>query len=223
MLGFDQGGLLTEAIQKNPHAVLLMDEIEKAHPDLFNILLQVMDHASLTDNNGKKADFRNVILIMTCNVGARDMSVKPIGFGEPSPRQPRQAVEKVFLAGIQEPPRRHHPFQCPVRRQPWEKLSTSSSPSLRNAWQAKNVALKVSDKARKHLSPKTALIPFSGPDPWGAISRPSISDVVASEILFGTLKKGGQINIHLDKDKLTFEVFCLIQLLDFTRDILFPI
>ena len=79
-LGFDQGGLLTDAINKTPHAVLVLDEIEKAHPDLFNILLQVMDHATLTDNNGKKADFRNVILIMTTNAGAREMTAEDIGF-----------------------------------------------------------------------------------------------------------------------------------------------
>ena len=81
-VGFDQGGLLTDAIRKHPYAVLLLDEIEKAHPDLFNILLQVMDHATLTDNNGRKADFRNVILIMTTNAGAREMARKAIGFGD---------------------------------------------------------------------------------------------------------------------------------------------
>src|SRR3978361_1698987 len=79
-VGFDQGGLLTDAINKTPHAVLVLDEIEKAHPDLFSILLQVMDHATLTDNNGKKADFRNVILIMTTNAGAREMTSSDIGF-----------------------------------------------------------------------------------------------------------------------------------------------
>ena len=79
-IGFDQGGLLTDAIRKQPHTVLLLDEIEKAHPDLFSILLQVMDHATLTDNNGKKADFRNVILLMTSNAGAREMNAPSIGF-----------------------------------------------------------------------------------------------------------------------------------------------
>ena len=88
-VGFDQGGLLTDAINRNPYAVLVLDEIEKAHPDLFNILLQVMDHATLTDNNGKKADFRNIILIMTTNAGAREMSGAPLGFGERSPTPAR--------------------------------------------------------------------------------------------------------------------------------------
>ncbi|RPH70221.1 AAA family ATPase, partial [bacterium] len=96
-VGFDQGGLLTDAINRNPYAVLLLDEIEKAHPDLFNILLQVMDHATLTDNNGKKADFRNIILIMTTNAGAREMSGAPLGFGARSNAgKGKEAIEKMF-------------------------------------------------------------------------------------------------------------------------------
>ena len=98
-VGFDQGGLLTDAIRKHPHSVLLLDEIEKAHPDLFNILLQVMDHATLTDNNGKKADFRNVILIMTSNAGAREMATQTIGFGEvgkDTAFKGRKAIEQIF-------------------------------------------------------------------------------------------------------------------------------
>lgn len=96
-VGFEQGGLLTDFIRKQPHCVLLLDEIEKAHPDLFNILLQVMDHAKLTDNSGREADFRNVILIMTCNVGAKELSSAPIGFGStPNKTAPRQAIEKTF-------------------------------------------------------------------------------------------------------------------------------
>ena len=96
-VGFDQGGLLTDAINRNPYAVLLLDEIEKAHPDLFNILLQVMDHAALTDNNGKKADFRNIILIMTTNAGAREMSGAPLGFGARSNAgKGKEAIEKMF-------------------------------------------------------------------------------------------------------------------------------
>ena len=96
-VGFDQGGLLTDAVRKNPHCVVLLDEIEKAHPDIFNILLQVMDHATLTDNNGREADFRNVVLIMTSNVGAKEMSATTIGFGESTPKTPsKKAIEKTF-------------------------------------------------------------------------------------------------------------------------------
>ena len=89
-VGFDQGGLLTDAIRKTPHAVLVLDEIEKAHPDVFNILLQVMDHATLTDNNGRKADFRNVILIMTTNAGAAEMARESLGFGDSDRRQRKE-------------------------------------------------------------------------------------------------------------------------------------
>ena len=96
-VGFDQGGLLTDAVRKNPHCVILLDEIEKAHPDIFNILLQVIDHATLTDNNGREADFRNVVLIMTSNVGAKEMTSSVIGFGSAMPKSPsKQALEKTF-------------------------------------------------------------------------------------------------------------------------------
>src|SRR5574340_423666 len=95
-VGFDQGGLLTDAVRKTPHAVLLLDEIEKAHPDLFNILLQVMDHATLTDNQGREANFRHVTLIMTSNVGAREMTGRAIGFAGGAKGDGRSAVERLF-------------------------------------------------------------------------------------------------------------------------------
>ena len=96
-VGFDQGGLLTDAIHQTPHAVLLLDEIEKAHPDLFNLLLQIMDHGSLTDNNGRKADFRHVTLIMTTNAGAREMAARAIGFGgRSSAERGQEAIDKLF-------------------------------------------------------------------------------------------------------------------------------
>jgi ATP-dependent Clp protease ATP-binding subunit ClpA len=96
-VGFDQGGLLTDAVRKTPHSVVVLDEIEKAHPDLFNILLQVMDHATLTDNTGRKADFRNIVLILTTNAGAREMTSTAIGFtGDHSTGSARQAIEKTF-------------------------------------------------------------------------------------------------------------------------------
>src|SRR5262245_51770391 len=99
-VGFDQGGLLTDAVRKTPYAVVVLDEIEKAHPDVFNILLQVMDHATLTDNNGRKADFRHVILILTTNAGARELSARSLGFGEVTTRnneeRGKQAIERAF-------------------------------------------------------------------------------------------------------------------------------
>ena len=111
-VGFDQGGLLTEAITKHPHSVLLLDEIEKAHPDVFNLLLQVMDHGTLTDNNGRKADFRHVIIVMTTNAGAFEMNRPSIGFTQQDTRQRRHGSDPAaVLAGIPQSSRRHHPVQ----------------------------------------------------------------------------------------------------------------
>jgi ATP-dependent Clp protease ATP-binding subunit ClpA len=202
-VGFDQGGLLTDAIQKNPHAVLLMDEIEKAHPDLFNILLQVMDHASLTDNNGKKADFRNVILIMTSNVGARGMSTKPIGFGDVSPQPPRQAVEKVFSPEFRNRLDATIPFN-PLSDITMSKIVDKFLAELQDRLREKNVTLTVSDKAREHIA-KNGFDPVFGARPLGRYIQTSISDFIASEILFGKLKKGGEIAVNLQKEKLIFE------------------
>ena len=127
-VGFDQGGLLTDAIDKHPHAVLLLDEIEKAHPDLFNILLQVMDHATLTDNNGKKADFRNVILIMTTNAGAARHGeagdrLRRAACGE---GDDKEAIKRHVHAGVPQPARRGHPLRAALRRRRSAASSTSS-------------------------------------------------------------------------------------------------
>ena len=112
-VGFDQGGLLTDAIAKTPHAVLLLDEIEKAHPDVFNVLLQVMDHGTLTDNNGKKTDFRHVVLIMTSNVGARDLAAARVGFGERGTAgDADKALQEPVQPRVPQPPRRAHRVQA---------------------------------------------------------------------------------------------------------------
>ena len=115
-VGFDQGGLLTEAITKHPHCVLLLDEIEKAHPDVFNLLLQVMDHGTLTDNNGRKADFRHVVIVMTTNAGAAEMSRASIGFvaQDNAPRR-HGGDPPAVLAGVPQPPRRDHPVRAARR------------------------------------------------------------------------------------------------------------
>jgi hypothetical protein len=142
-VGFDQGGLLTDAVSKNPHAVLLLDEIEKAHPEVFNLLLQVMDHGTLTDNNGKKADFRNIVLIMTSNVGARDLQSPRPGFHEAGAvrRRPergrRQGLQGRVQPRVPQPARRAHPLQARSRRRSWPPSSTSSwisSPT--SSWRA---------------------------------------------------------------------------------------
>ena len=134
-VGFDQGGLLTDAIDQHPHAVLLLDEIEKAHPDLFNILLQVMDHGKLTDHNGKTIDFRNVILIMTTNAGASQMAKAAIGFGrEGRTGRGYRSHRAHVLAGVPQPPRRDHRLLPTWRRRRSPRSSTSSSCSSRRSW-----------------------------------------------------------------------------------------
>ena len=142
-VGFDQGGLLTDAINKTPHCVLLLDEIEKAHPDLFNILLQVMDHATLTDNNGRKADFRNVILVMTTNAGAQELARAMIGFGTAAPAAVRRtSIERMFSPEFRNRLSAIIEF-APLS--PWSSSawSTSSWASCRSASTAQKVKLEV--------------------------------------------------------------------------------
>ena len=133
-VGFDQGGLLTDGIDQHPHCVLLLDEIEKAHPDLFNILLQVMDHGKLTDHNGKQVDFRNVILIMTTNAGAADLAKAAIGFNRVQARGRRRGGDQAPVhAGVPQPARRDHRLRrsAAARSSPrwWRSSSSSSRPS----------------------------------------------------------------------------------------------
>ncbi|WP_305046750.1 ATP-dependent Clp protease ATP-binding subunit ClpA [Geoalkalibacter sp.] len=201
-VGFDQGGLLTDAVVKNPYAVLLLDEIEKAHPDLFNILLQVMDHGSLTDNNGKKADFRNVVLIMTSNVGAREMSANPIGFGERPTGTPRQAVEKHFSPEFRNRLDATIAFRAldlPII----EKVVEKFVGELQERLGERNVKLTLSPKARTHLA-RRGYDPVFGARPLGRLIQSEISDVIADEILFGRLSKGGRLSIGLKDERLTF-------------------
>jgi ATP-dependent Clp protease ATP-binding subunit ClpA len=125
-VGFDQGGLLTDAILKHPHAVLLLDEVEKAHPDVFNLLLQVMDHGTLTDNNGRKADFRNVIIVMTTNAGAEMMDRPSIGFTMQDHSSDGWRPSSGCFAGVPQPPGCHRPVQGLDSRSPSPRWWTSS-------------------------------------------------------------------------------------------------
>jgi ATP-dependent Clp protease ATP-binding subunit ClpA len=162
-----------------------------------------MDHASLTDNNGKKADFRNVILIMTSNVGARGMSVKPIGFGDASPKHPRQAVEKVFSPEFRNRLDATITFN-PLGDVTMAKIVDKFLDELQERLVEKSVTLTVSDKARKHIA-KNGFDPVFGARPLGRYIQTVISDLIASEILFGKLKKGGKIDICLQKGELVFD------------------
>jgi ATP-dependent Clp protease ATP-binding subunit ClpA len=204
-IGFDQGGLLTDGIRKHPYAVLLLDEIEKAHQDLFNILLQVLDHATLTDNSGKKADFRNVIIIMTSNAGSREMSSQSIGFGDVHKdveSKGKKAVEKFFspefrnrLDGIIQ-------FSS-LNIEIMEKVVDKFIAQVNEQLSAKKVLLTVSSEVRTWLA-KKGHDPRYGARPLERLIQTEIKDVLSDQILFGRLAKGGEIIVGLENDKLIF-------------------
>ena len=201
-VGFDQGGLLTEAVGKNPWSVLLLDEIEKAHPDLFNILLQVMDHGTLTDNNGKETDFRNVILIMTSNVGSRQMNVIPIGFGERVKAAPKNALEKAFTPEFRnrlDAVIHFSPLDQAVMLQVVDKFLKELSQQLAE----RDVRLKVSAAARRVLAER-GYDPLFGARPLGRLIQSELSDPLAGKILFGELKQGGEVRVGIRGGSFTF-------------------
>jgi len=201
-VGFEQGGLLTESVVKHPYAVLLLDEIEKAHPDLFNILLQVMDHGHLTDNNGKQADFRNVVLIMTSNAGARDLSAKSIGFGGGSPGSATQAVERAFSPEFRNRLDAIVPFK-PLGEETMRRIVDKFINELRQRLQDRKVTLKMSSAACS-LMARRGYDPVYGARPLARLIQSEISDVIAHEVLFGELADGGMVKVGCRQDRLTF-------------------
>jgi ATP-dependent Clp protease ATP-binding subunit ClpA len=201
-VGFDQGGLLTDSIVKHPYAVLLLDEIEKAHPDLFNILLQVMDHGTLTDNNGKQADFRNVVLIMTSNVGAREMSANPIGFGKETAGLPSQAVERAFSPEFRNRLDAVITFQA-LSETTMLRVVDKFLDQLRTRLTERGVVLAVSAAARAYLA-RRGHDPRFGARPLARLIQAEISDPIAQEMLFGALKDGGEVRIGCRAGALRF-------------------
>jgi len=200
-VGFDQGGLLTEAINKNPHAVLLLDEIEKAHPDLFNLLLQVMDHGTLTDNNGRKADFRHVVMIMTSNAGAFEMQKNSVGFN-PQPRQgdDSDAIKRIFTPEFRNRLDSTIGFAAlseEVTLHVVDKLLIELEAQLLD----KKVELDVSDAAKRWLA-KNGYDPQMGARPMARLIQEHIKKPLADAILFGDLQKGGIAQIECENDKL---------------------
>ena len=196
-VGFDQGGLLTEAITKKPHAVLLLDEIEKAHPDVFNILLQVMDHGTLTDNNGRKSDFRNVILIMTTNAGAEGLQKSSIGFtGSKQPGDEMGDIKRMFtpefrnrLDGIIS----FHSLNEDVILRVVDKFLMQLEEQLHE----KKVEVLFTDKLRKFLA-KKGFDPLMGARPMARLIQDLIRKALADELLFGKLVAGGAVTVDLD-------------------------
>jgi len=203
-VGFDQGGLLTDAIDQHPHCVLLLDEIEKAHPDLFNILLQVMDHGKLTDHNGKTVDFRNVILIMTTNAGAADMAKPALGFGaEMRVGEDQDAINKMFTPEFRN---RLDAIIGFARLTPdvISRVVDKFVTALEIQLGERNVKLVVSDEARTWLGEK-GYDELYGARPLGRVIQENIKKPLADELLFGRLAKGGHVRVKVEGGKLAFD------------------
>ncbi|MCD4741503.1 MAG: ATP-dependent Clp protease ATP-binding subunit ClpA [Desulfobacteraceae bacterium] len=204
-IGFDQGGILTDSVRKHPHCILLLDEIEKAHLDLYNILLQIMDYATLTDNNGKAADFRNVIILMTSNAGAREMSANQIGFSndlKDVKSHGLKAVEKTFSPEFRNRldaiVQFHH-----LSQKIMEQIVDKDMSQIKELLKEKNVRIIYSKKARSYLA-KKGYDPKFGARPLQRVIQAEIKDKLSDEILFGKLVKGGKVSIGIRNKKLIF-------------------
>jgi ATP-dependent Clp protease ATP-binding subunit ClpA len=204
-VGFDQGGLLTDSIRKHPYSVLLLDEIEKAHPDIFSILLQVMDYATLTDNNGKKADFRNIILIMTSNAGSGEMEKHVVGFGNRTKdRQAKgsEAVKKLFSPEFRNRLDAVINFNS-LTTEIMKRVVDKFISNLQLQLGSRKVVITLSDRVKDHLAER-GYDPRFGARPLARIIQDEISVVLSEEILFGKLKKGGSAFVDLIEDQLVF-------------------
>jgi ATP-dependent Clp protease ATP-binding subunit ClpA len=208
-VGFDRGGLLTEAVAKNPHAVLLLDEIEKAHPDIFNILLQVMDHGTLTDTNGKPTDFRHVILLMTSNVGAREMAQRTPGFSdlgvEGLPRLPKdtdadRAVERLFSPEFRNRLDARLRFNA-LSPQVMEQIVGKFIRELSTQLGERNVKIELTDAARKLLAEK-GFDPTFGARPLGRVIEDKVKRPLTEELLFGALENGGTATVDAEDGEI---------------------
>ncbi|HET7792461.1 MAG TPA: ATP-dependent Clp protease ATP-binding subunit ClpA [Rhizobacter sp.] len=201
-VGFDQGGLLTEAVTKKPHAVLLLDEIEKAHPDVFNVLLQVMDHGSLTDNNGRKADFRNVILIMTTNAGAETMNKATIGFTNSREQGDEMAdIKRLFTPEFRNRLDATVSFRA-LDEEIIMRVVDKFLLQLEAQLAEKKVEATFSDGLRKHLA-KKGFDPLMGARPMQRLIQDTIRRALADELLFGRLVDGGRLTVDIDADGKT--------------------
>ncbi|MBN2553669.1 MAG: ATP-dependent Clp protease ATP-binding subunit ClpA, partial [Spirochaetales bacterium] len=197
-VGYDEGGLLTDAIRKTPHAVLLLDEVEKAHPDIFNVLLQIMDYATLTDNAGRKADFRNVILIMTSNAGARELGKSSIGFGERTIGSDaiEEAVDRVFNPEFRNRLDKVVSFSR-LDEQVILQIVDKEIRLFEDQLREKGITLEVSDACRRHLADK-GYSPEFGARNIGRLVQQKVKDFFVDSVLFGALNKGGKAYVDLD-------------------------
>ncbi|MBK4215428.1 ATP-dependent Clp protease ATP-binding subunit ClpA [Paracoccus caeni] len=204
-VGFDQGGLLTDGVDQHPHCVLLLDEIEKAHPDVFNILLQVMDHGKLTDHNGRQVDFRNVILIMTSNAGASDMQKAAIGFGrERREGEDTAAIERTFTPEFRNRLDAVISF-APLSRDVVIHVVEKFVLQLEAQLMDRNVHIDLTPEAADWLAEK-GYDDKMGARPLGRVIQESIKKPLAEELLFGRLTKGGVVRVKVEDDKLAFDI-----------------
>ena len=215
-VGFEQGGLLVDAVRTHPYSVVLLDEIEKAHPDIFNILLQVMDHATLTDNNGRKADFRQVVLIMTSNAGSREMSAGSIGFAESggerraldtrqraAQARSKSAIEKVFSPEFRNRLDAIVSFQA-LTPDVMETIVDKFIIQLEEQLAERRIVITLLADARRYLA-KKGYDPIYGARPLARVIQAEVRDRLTDEILFGALENGGTVTIGHDGERLTFE------------------
>jgi ATP-dependent Clp protease ATP-binding subunit ClpA len=206
-VGFDQGGLLTEAVTKHPHCVLLLDEIEKAHPDVFNLLLQVMDHGTLTDNNGRKADFRHVIIVMTTNAGAQDMARTSIGFTQAdNASDGMEAIRRIFTPEFRN--RLDAVIQFgPLERATIERVVDKIIMEVEQQLEAKGVTISLDDAARSWIAER-GYDPKMGARPMARTIQEFIKRPLAEELLFGRLANGGHVRVSVVKDGSALHLDC---------------
>src|SRR5204862_617770 len=203
-VGFDQGGLLTEAITKKPYAVLLLDEIEKAHPDIFNILLQVMDHGTLTDNNGRKADFRNVIIVMTTNAGADALNRPVMGFtAKKEPGDESAEIKRLFS------PEFRNRLDATISFRSLDhdiilRVVDKFLMQLEAQLHEKKVDAVFTDVLREHLA-KHGFDPLMGARPMSRLIQDTIRRALADELLFGKLANGGKVTVDIEAEKITLK------------------
>jgi ATP-dependent Clp protease ATP-binding subunit ClpA len=217
-IGFEQGGLLVDAVRQHPYNVVLLDEIEKAHPDVMNILLQVMDHATLTDNTGRKADFRHVVLIMTSNAGSREMTAASIGFTDmgrgdsliaddarwkATQTRSKSAIERLFSPEFRNRLDAIVTFR-PLSQQTMETIVEKFILQLEAQLTERKVAFTLSPEARVWLARK-GFDPIYGARPLARVIQQEVRNRLTDEILFGRLENGGHVIIGLEGDALTFE------------------
>ncbi len=204
-VGFDQGGLMTDAIIKHPHSVLLLDEIEKAHQDVFNLLLQVFDYGTLTDNNGRKADFRNVIIVMTTNAGAEKMARNTMGFKtQDHAKDDLEEIQRMFTPEFRNRLDAIIPFK-PLNEDTVRHVVDKFVLEVEAQLADKNVSLEVDEDARRWLA-RHGHDPAMGARPMARLIREKIKRALADELLFGKLAGGGEVSVGVEDDDLTFDV-----------------